>query len=155
MLGWFQPEIANQFVPGNFPVFVCGVKEGHFYGFPSYERPGFKLGKFNHREETGTPGELAREPDCEDEQLLREFTENYFPTGAGPTMALSTCMFTNTPDESFLLDTHFDHENIVVGAGFSGHGFKFASVIGEILADLAIEIGTDHQIEPFRIDRFD
>ncbi len=155
VLGWFQPDLPERFCPENFPVFVCEVDDDHYYGFPAYERPGFKLGKFNHRGETGPPVELAREPDREDERLLREFAEEYVPSGAGPTMGLSTCMFTNTPDEDFLLDTHPDYESIVVGAGFSGHGFKFASVIGEILTDLAVEGRTDHPIDPFAIDRFD
>lgn len=155
VLGWFQPDVPEQFRPKNFPVFGCDVESGRYYGFPAFEIPGFKLGKFNHREETGTPKELAREPDREDERLLRSFTEQYFPTGAGPTMKLSTCMFTNTPDERFLLDSHPDHESVIIGAGFSGHGFKFASIVGEILADLAVEGSTDHPIDPFGIDRFD
>ncbi len=63
--------------------------------------------------------------------------ERYFPDGAGPTMALSTCLFENSPDEHFVIDMHPDCEDVVVAAGFSGHGFKFASVVGEMLADLA------------------
>jgi sarcosine oxidase len=155
VLGWFQPTDPDRFAPERFPVFVADVAEGHFYGFPTYRVPGFKVGKFNHRGETGAPAELARDPDAADERLLREFTERYFPDAAGPTMRLSTCMFTNTPDGDFLLDTHPDHASVVVGAGFSGHGFKFASVVGEILADLAESGETSHGIGPFRIDRFD
>jgi sarcosine oxidase len=155
VLGWFQPERPDRFAPERFPVFVADVEEGHFYGFPTYEVPGFKLGKFNHRGETGDPAELAREPDREDERLLREFTERYFPDAAGPTMRLSTCMFTNTPDGDFFLDVHPEHENVVVGAGFSGHGFKFASAVGEVLADLAAAGDTTLPVEPFRIARFD
>jgi sarcosine oxidase len=155
VLGWFQPTAPERFTPERFPVFVADVPEGHFYGFPTYEVPGFKVGKFNHRGETGTPAELDREPDRTDERLLREFTARYFPTAAGPTMRLSTCMFTNTPDGDFLLDVHPDHPNVVVGAGFSGHGFKFASVVGAALADLALDGATSHPIDPFRIGRFD
>ncbi|WP_248897743.1 N-methyl-L-tryptophan oxidase [Haloplanus halobius] len=155
VLGWFQPTEPERFAPENFPVFVADVPEGHFYGFPTYEIPGFKVGKYRHREETGSPSELAREPDHEDERILRSFTERYFPSAAGPTMRLSTCMFTNTPDSDFLVDIHPDHENVVVGAGFSGHGFKFASAIGEALADLALDGETTAPVEPFRIDRFD
>ncbi|MFB6304128.1 MAG: N-methyl-L-tryptophan oxidase [Haloferacaceae archaeon] len=155
VLGWFQPRRPERFAPEAFPVFVADVEEGHFYGFPRHEVPGFKLGKFNHRNEVGTPAELAREPDREDERLLREFAERYVPDAAGPTMGLSTCMFTNTPDGDFVLDTHPDFETVVVGAGFSGHGFKFASVVGEVLADLATEGDTRHPIAPFRLDRFD
>ena len=155
VLGWFQPTEPALFEPERFPVFVAEVEEGHFYGFPTYGIPGFKIGKYNHREETGAPSELDREPDREDERLLRAFTERYVPKAAGPTMRLSTCLFTNTPDEDFLLDVHPEYENVVVGAGFSGHGFKFASVVGEILADLAVDGETPHAIDPFRIARFD
>jgi sarcosine oxidase len=64
-------------------------------------------------------------------------------------------MFTNTPDEEFIIDTHPDHENITVGAGFSGRGFKFASVVGELLADVVQGTKTSVPTEAFRIDRFD
>ncbi len=153
VLGWFQPTISA-FDPDQFPVFVAEVPDGHYYGFPVYQVPGFKLGKFNHLNETGRPAELKREPDRADEQLLREFADSYFPGAGGPTMRLSTCMFTNTPDEDFILDRHPDHPNVVVGAGFSGHGFKFASVIGEILASLAADGQTDHDLDLFELSRF-
>jgi len=155
VLGWFQPTAPERFDPERFPVFVADVDAGHFYGFPPHEVPGFKVGKFNHRGETGAPAELSRDPDAVDERLLREFTATHFPDAAGPTMRLSTCMFTNTPDGDFLLDTHPDHDAVVVGAGFSGHGFKFASVVGEVLADLALTGESDRPIDPFRLDRFE
>jgi sarcosine oxidase len=155
VLGWFQPTEPDLFTPENFPVFVADAPDGHLYGFPTYEVPGFKIGKYNHRNETGDPAELAREPDRTDERILRECVEQHFPEAAGPTMRLETCMFTNTPDEDFLLDTHPEHDNVAIGAGFSGHGFKFASVVGEILADLTVEGDTSLSIEPFQIGRFD
>jgi len=155
VVGWFQPTEPDRFAPETFPVFVADVPEGHFYGFPAYEIPGFKIGKFNHRGETGTPAELAREPDRQDERLLREFTGRYVLGADGPTMRLSTCMFTNTPDEDFILDVHPDAGNVVVGAGFSGHGFKFAPAIGEVLADLAVESATTSPTAQFRLDRFE
>jgi sarcosine oxidase len=154
VLGWFQPQVP-EFDPDGFPVFVGEVPEGHYYGFPVYNVPGFKLGKFNHRNETGTPAELKREPDREDERLLREFTESYFPEAAGPTMRLSTCMFTNTPDEDFIIDRHPNHHNVVVGAGFSGHGFKFASVVGEVLASIAVDDEPDQDLDLFDLSRFE
>lgn len=70
-------------------------------------------------------------------------------------MQLATCMFTNTPDEHFIIDRHPEHPQVVFGAGFSGHGYKFASVIGEVLADLACEGHTEHPIDLFGLDRFD
>jgi sarcosine oxidase len=94
------------------------------------------------------------DPRPEDERVLREAVERYFPDAAGPTMRLATCIYTNSPDDRFVVDTHPDHPEVVVATGFSGHGFKFASVIGEVLADLAVDGETDHPIEMFRMDRF-
>lgn len=154
VLAWLQPTAPAIFDPETFPVFNLAVEEGRYYGFPIYDVPGFKFGRYHHRDETVDPDDWNREPDHADEQLLRAFAERYFPQGAGPTMRLSTCMFTNTPDEHFILDTLPAHPNVIVGAGFSGHGFKFSSVIGEILADLAIDGTTQHPIDMFRLDRF-
>jgi len=155
VLGWFQPTAPERFRPGNFPVFVADVPEGNYYGFPVFEVPGFKFGKHHHRGRTGHPAELGSEPTCEDETVLREFADRYMPAGTGPTMQLATCLYTNTPDEDFILDVHPDHERVVVGAGFSGHGFKFASVVGEVLADLAEDATTAHPVERFELGRFD
>lgn len=153
VLAWLQPTEPDRFAPDAFPVFNLAVDEGRYYGFPVYEIPGFKFGRYHHRDETVDPDDWNRDPNREDERLLREFAERYFPEGVGPTMRLSTCMFTNTPDEHFVLDTLPGHPEVVVGAGFSGHGFKFSSVIGEILADLAADSETDHPIRMFDIDR--
>ncbi|WP_135821635.1 N-methyl-L-tryptophan oxidase [Halostella litorea] len=155
VLAWLRPTAPGRFDPSRFPVFVHATDDGHYYGFPRYDVPGFKFGKFNHREEVVDPDRMAREPTPADEELLRAYAERYFPDGAGPTMRMATCLFTNTPDGDFVLDRHPDHPQVTVGAGFSGHGFKFASVVGEILADLAVDGTTDHDIEPFRLARFE
>ncbi|WP_423747044.1 N-methyl-L-tryptophan oxidase (plasmid) [Haladaptatus sp. SPP-AMP-3] len=155
VLAWFQPETPSLFEPDSLPVWNISSPEGRFYGLPIYGVPGFKLGKYHHLDEQVDPDEWNTEPGPADERLLRDFTERYFPEAAGQTMRLATCMFTNSPDEHFILDTLPDHPQVAVGAGFSGHGFKFASVIGEILADLAVEGETDHPIDMFELDRFD
>ncbi|MFB6221009.1 MAG: N-methyl-L-tryptophan oxidase [Halolamina sp.] len=154
VLAWLQPETRSAFQPDTFPVWNLAVEEGRYYGFPVYDVPGFKFGRYHHREEPVDPDDWRENPDAEDERLLREFAARYFPDGAGPTMRLATCMFTNTPDEHFVIDTLPDHPQVAVAAGFSGHGFKFASVIGEILADLAEAGRTDHPIDRFSLDRF-
>ncbi|MEM4781088.1 MAG: N-methyl-L-tryptophan oxidase [Halalkalicoccus sp.] len=155
VLAWLQPQEPRRFAPENFPVWNLQVEEGRFYGLPIVNVPGFKFGRYTHRQQDVDPDAMNREPEPEDERLLREFAERYFPTGAGPTMRLATCMFTNTPDGQFVVDRHPDHPQVVFGAGFSGHGYKFASVIGEILADLASEGHTDHPIDFLSLDRFD
>ena len=83
------------------------------------------------------------------EAPLRVATERYFPAANGPTMALRTCLFTNTPDEHFVIAVHPAAEQVVVACGFSGHGFKFVPVAGEILADLATDGSTRHPIALF------
>ena len=84
----------------------------------------------------------------------RLYVERYFPDGAGPALLLKTCLFENSPDEHFLIDLHPDCPSAVIAAGFSGHGFKFASVVGEIVADLALDGVTRHDIEFLRLARF-
>ena len=154
VLAWLQPAEPAHFTPESFPVFNLAVEEGRFYGFPVFSVPGFKVGRYHHRGELVDPETMDREPNAEDEAILRSFAEHYFPAGAGSTMALRTCLFTNTPDEHFILDTHPHHRQVVVASPCSGHGFKFCSVIGEILADLAERGRTDHDISLFGLDRF-
>jgi sarcosine oxidase len=129
------------------------VDEGRFYGFPVFGVPGFKFGKYFHLGETSGADEIDRQPHDYDERLLRSFAERYFPDGCGPTMDLQTCMFTNTPDHHFVIDLHPDYPQVSIASPCSGHGFKFASVVGEIMADLAEKGFTRHDIDLFRLDR--
>ena len=153
-LAWFQPARPERFEPERMPVFNLALDGEHFYGFPAFGIPGFKLGRYDHHGEGGDPDSVWREPTLDDETPLRALAERYFPDGAGPTLALKACLFEPSPDEHFLIDLHPESDAVVVGAGFSGHGFKFCSVVGEILADLALDGSTRHDIGLFRIDRF-
>jgi sarcosine oxidase len=154
VLAWLQPLKPQLFSPERFPVFVLEVPEGIYYGLPVHAVPGFKFGRFHHLEETTTADQVDREVHQRDESLLRGFADRYFPLGAGPTMALKVCLFTNSPDEHFIVDLHPTYPQVILAAGFSGHGFKFCSVIGEILADLAMRGETGHNVELFRLSRF-
>ncbi len=154
VLIWTQPLRPSYFQPGVFPVFNMSVPEGRFYGFPVYGVPGFKIGKYHHLKQVlDQPGEVDREIHPEDEEVLRAGIKRYFPDANGPTMAMKTCMFTNSPDEHFILDHHPDSTNVCLAAGFSGHGYKFCSVVGEIMADLALEGATRHDISEFSLKR--
>ena len=155
VLAWFEILRPEHFTPDVFPVFNLAVDEGQFYGFPEFGIPGFKLGKYHHLEENVDPDTIDREPNAKDESVLRDFTEEYFPGAAGATASMKVCMFTNSPDEHFIIDCLPDAPQVVVAAGFSGHGFKFSSVVGEILSDLAIDGATSHDIGMFRLARFD
>jgi sarcosine oxidase len=154
-LAWFQTTRSDLFTPDRMPVFNLVIDGDHFYGFPAHGIPGVKLGRYERLGETGNPDTISREPTIDDEVPLRAFAERYLPEGAGPTVALKTCLFELSPDEHFLIDRHPESDNVVVGAGFSGHGFKFCSVVGEIVADLALDGSTAHDIELFRLDRFE
>ena len=112
VLAWLQPTRPEQFRLDNFPVFNLLVDEGRFYGFPVFGVPGFKFGKYHHLEEKTDPETVDREVYGRDEELLRSFAERYFPHGAGPTMNLQTCMFTNTPDNHFVMDLHPDYPQV-------------------------------------------
>jgi sarcosine oxidase len=154
VLAWFQPTRPELFTPERMPVFNLILDDDHFYGFPAYGIPGVKLGRYERDGETGDPDGISREPRVDDEIRLRELAVRYLPEGAGPTVALKACLFELSPDEHFLIDRHPESESVVVGAGFSGHGFKFCSVVGEILADLVTDGSTKHDIDLFRLDRF-
>jgi sarcosine oxidase len=154
VLAWLQPPRPEYFRLGAFPVFNLEVEEGRYYGFPSFLVPGFKFGKYHHRAEQVDPDTVNREPEPADENLLRAFARRYFPDGAGATLMLKTCLFTNTPDRHFILDHHPSHPEVTVAAGFSGHGYKFCSVVGEVMADLAQDGRSRHDIEFFRLRRF-
>ncbi|HET7426640.1 MAG TPA: N-methyl-L-tryptophan oxidase [Gemmatimonadales bacterium] len=153
VLAWLQPSRPEYFRVGAFPVFNLEVEEGRWYGFPSFVIPGFKFGKYHHRGEQVDPDAMRREPEPEDEELLRAFARRYFPDGAGAALMLKACMFTNTPDHHFILDRHPTHPEVAIAAGFSGHGYKFCSVIGEVMADL-VQDSQGHDIEFFRLARF-
>ena len=154
VLGWLEPTRPELFAPDRFPVFNLALEEGHVYGFPIHGVPGFKIGWYDHEGVKGEPDGIPREVTAEDEVPLRRFAERYFPDGAGPTLDLKACLFELSPDEHFLIDTHPETDLAIVGAGFSGHGFKFCSVVGEILADLALDGETMHDIGFLRLDRF-
>jgi sarcosine oxidase len=153
VLGWFQPFEPDLFAPERFPVFNIWVEEGRYYAFPLFQVPGFKIGCYHHLQEVVDPDGMDRECYRRDEELLRACVSRYFPRANGPTMALKTCMFTNTADEHFILDLHPEYPQVAMAAGFSGHGFKFSSVVGEIMADLAERGQTRHDIGMFRLGR--
>ena len=155
VMGWFQtdPQHAKAFHPSNFPVFNLGLGQDHFYGFPSIEESGLKIGKWQHLNQKVDPDRVDTLISNRDEEVLRECLQTCFPRGNGPLLKAKTCLFTNTPDEHFLIHQHTTLP-LVSGSGFSGHGFKFCSVIGEILAELITKGQTDHDILLFSKERF-
>ena len=150
---WTRPLRPELFQLGAFPIFNLQSPEGQFYGFPVHDFPGFKIGRYHHRNEKVDPDAMDRNCHPEDEAVLREGIARYFPEANGPALALKVCLFTITPDEHFILDAHPVSDRVFVAAGFSGHGFKFCSVVGEIMAELAATGTTRHNLDLFRISR--
>ena len=154
VLGWFQPSAPELFGPNRFPVFLLDTEEGSHYGFPVHDVPGFKIGRYHHLREPMDPDDADRSTRPDDEAILRSFVVRHFPEGAGPTVMLKACIFTNSPDEHFLVDLLPDAPQVSIAAGFSGHGYKFCSLVGEVMADLAVDGQTRHDIGLFSLDRF-
>ena len=155
-LAWFRPHRPDLFEPDKFPVFIFDDgEEGWYYGFPMHGLPGLKIGRHHHFREVVDPDAFDRTPQERDEATLRGFASRYFPEGVGETLKLTTCLYTNTPDGHFIIDMHPGYPQVIVGGGFSGHGYKFCSLVGEILADLAIDGATQSNISLFKVGRFD
>jgi sarcosine oxidase len=154
VLGWFDVSDHAAFTPAAFPVFVFEAEEGTFYGFPEYDVPGFKIGKYHHREEAVHPDRMDRACTPDDEHALRQAVTRYFPGADGALRSSAACVFTNTPDEHFIIDRAPDAPEVLLVSPCSGHGFKFCSVIGEVCADLVVDGRTAHDISRFRLSRF-
>jgi sarcosine oxidase len=158
VMAWFEPRNLAPFSPpflaGSFPVFLLESPLGQHYGFPPWRGGLLKIAKHHHRNEAVDPDHVDRVVSAEDEALIRRAVSEYIPAAAGPLRSAKTCLYTMTPDRDFLLDRLPGAPNIVVASPCSGHGFKFAPVVGEILADLATEGGTGHDIRRFRLGRF-
>ncbi len=154
VLGWFTPRDPAPFGVERFPVFILDVESGSWYGFPAHGGHGVKVGWYHHFREPIDPDDPDRSTTPRDEAALRGFVERYLPAAAGATEMLKACMFTNSPDEHFIIDRLPEAPQVTIAAGFSGHGYKFCSVVGEICADLAIDGATSHDIGLFRLDRF-
>jgi sarcosine oxidase len=153
-IGWFSVKNRAPFRMGAFPVFILTVDEGNFYGFPLFEHPGFKLGGPHFAREPIDPDQPDRTPSERQVKAIRDCLARYLPEAAGAPLSVKGCIYTVTPDEHFVIDRVPGAEQVVFASCCSGHGYKFASAIGEILADLATEGSTRFDISPFALSRF-
>ena len=151
---WFGTADDARFRRDVFPIFLADVPGGPFYGLPVIDGRGLKVARHYGSPELLNPDEidLALRPD--DELPVRDFLNSYLPQANGSLRFGQVCTYTLTPDRHFVIDLHPEYANVAVAAGFSGHGFKFSSVIGEILADLTESGRTDWPIGMFRFGRF-
>jgi len=136
------------------------LKPSVYYGFPALpvaafgEPEGLKLA--HHYPGTVTdPDNVNRQTNAGDEENLKYVLDKYLPGAFDSVLSAKTCLYANSPDEHFIIDKLPGYEDhVTIACGFSGHGFKFVSVVGEILADLAIEGKTKQPIEFLNAKRF-
>ena len=142
-----RPEL---FAPERFPVFLVGMNQ---YGFPLQGPGWFKIGLHSFGE-TANPN-AGYEADEAQVEAVRDFLRRVIPDAAAGRLALvDRCMYDVTPDEDFILDAHPGGAGVILGSGFSGHGFKFGVLIGEVLAALALGEAPSVPMERFRLSRF-
>lgn len=158
VLYWFTPTRRRElFSLERCPIFIWELPDGRAtYGFP--EIPGAPLGvkiAFHNYGPVVTPETIDRQVHAEEVAEIRAFTAQRMPDIAtGELLATATCMYTLTPDQHFVLDAHPRHPQVLICSPCSGHGYKMASAIGEVMADLAEHGATTHPIAPFRAGRF-
>ncbi|MGP7818636.1 N-methyl-L-tryptophan oxidase [Niallia sp. 01092] len=154
VVGFFESNEAQYSNNVDFPAFMVEVSNGIYYGFPSFGGCGLKIGYHTYGQEVD-PDTINREFGVyqEDEENLRLFLDKYMPGANGELKKGAVCMYTKTPDEHFVIDLHPEYSNVALAAGFSGHGFKFSSVVGETLSQLVTTGKTEHDISLFSINR--
>lgn len=153
VIGRFGTEDRSTFRSSAFPVSSITTDGGRYGAHPNHGLPGVKVAGGMSTVESTDPDDVAP-PGPRDEAPLRRFAERYLAGGAGPTLRLETCMYTNTPDGDPVIDRHPDQPGVYVAGGFSGHGYKFTPVVGEIMTEFVLEGETAYDIAPFRIERF-
>ena len=154
VLHWFEPVgDLDDFSPERCPFFFFEYGKGkYFYGFPLVGGA-LKIAK-HHQGELTTPDEIRREVSEDEVEEMRSLLQNFIPKANGRLRESAVCMYTNTPDDHFIIDHHPEHPQVILASPCSGHGFKFSSVIGELLADMATGRTPPLDLSLFRLERF-
>src|SRR5713101_464185 len=151
VLFWFEPT-AQRDAFARLTVYIVQDTDRIFYGFPDIEGQGVKVAGL-HFGDTADPDTVDRTASARDEERVRAWLRRRMPLANGERRDAKVCMYTNTPDANFIIDRLADHPNVVVASACSGHGFKFSSVIGEILTELMLDGETRHPISFLSADR--
>ena len=147
---YFTPLAPNRFTPERFPIWIW-MDEPSFYGFPIYGEQAIKVAQdVGGQEVTGETRSF--EPDEAALQRVMNFMRKYLPSGMGPIAYTKTCLYTLTPDRDFVIDSLPGHAHVATAIG-AGHAFKFASLIGKVLAEIVSDQPINADLTPFRFDR--
>ena len=149
MLFWFEPRDAALVRPDRMPAFMFEADGDIIYGVPDIYGSGVKAASHIHGGVLAHADDPRPEPRPGEEAPVENALRRYIPAAAGPLRRGAACTYTSTPDEHFVIGLHPDAPQIVLASPCSGHGFKFSSIIGEVLADLALERTTDKPIGLF------
>jgi sarcosine oxidase len=141
------------FTPDAFPISIWDTPNGSYYAIPYLPGQGTKIGRHDTGESVD-PETMKRTVDVAELRYQTETVERYMPGSTGRVLEAETCIYTVTPDHHFIIDRHPEHEQVTYACGFSGHGFKFAPVIGEVMADLVERGRTEHPVGFLAADRF-
>ena len=131
---FFAPSAPALFAPERFPIFIHFGADRAFYGLPAVGMPGVKVCRHHGGASTSAEA-LDRAVSPADEAPVRAFLREHLPDADGGLLGARVCMYTNTPDDHFVVGAHPHHERVVCACGFSGHGFKLAPFVGEMLAE--------------------
>jgi sarcosine oxidase len=150
---WFESAAHPEyFDPHRCPIYLWEyAADRFFYGFPDLGE-GIKVG-FHHEGETTDPDAVRREVGSEEIEAMRALVRRFMPDADGPLRQAAVCLYTNAPDFHFIIDAHPAHAQVLIVSPCSGHGFKFSSVIGEMLAGLIIEGRASFDLSLFRLER--
>ncbi|KAM9318077.1 peroxisomal sarcosine oxidase [Pholidichthys leucotaenia] len=154
---WKEKVPGTHGVKQRFPCFLSiSAKDAddHVYGLPSNEYPGLVKICYHMGSETD-PDARDHQKDRTDIDILQRFVARCLPGLVPEPAVVESCLYTLTPDRNFVLDCHPSYRNIVIGAGFSGHGFKFGPIVGKILCELSLGEVPSYDLSPFRIRRFE
>jgi sarcosine oxidase len=150
---WFDPRVKGELTPDKLPIFIHEyAPDQTWYGFANFG-DGVKVA-LHHQGEPTTAQTVRRAVSDEEVEGIRALIRRYLPGADGPLRSTSVCVYTNTPDQDFILDAHPEHPSVLIASPCSGHGFKFSIAIGELIADDLMGERRRFDLAPFRITRF-
>ncbi len=150
---WFEADESFDAARG-IPTFFFETPLGQFYGFPRLDGRTVKVAEHTQGLCVADPLAVDRTQQPDDLVRLRPFLDEHIPGLAQTPDRFSVCLYTKSPDSHFCIDRHPEFDNVTIAAGFSGHGFKFTSVLGEALADLALDGTTNRPVGFLSVKRF-